>query len=42
MFIDIAVILARTKSSVFFFDEEEGGGLRRVGWANLSSGEVFI
>ena len=42
MFVDIVVILARAKSSVFLFDEEEREGLRRVGWVNLFRGEVLI
>ena len=42
MFIDISVILARAKSSVFLFDEEKGGGLGRVGGVNLSRGEILI
>ena len=42
MFVDIVVILARAKSSVFLFDDEERGGLRRVGWVNLSRGKVLI
>ena len=27
VFVDIAVVLARAKSTIFLFDEEEGGGL---------------
>ena len=42
MFIDVSVILTRTESSVFLFDEEEGRGLGRIGWADLSRGEVLI
>ena len=36
MFVDVAVILARVKSSVLLFDKEEGGRLWQVGWVNLS------
>ena len=42
MFIDVSVILAGAKSSVFLFDEKEGGSLERVGGMDFSQGEVFI
>ena len=36
VFVDVAVVLARAKSSVLLFDEEEGRCLGRVGWADFS------
>ena len=42
MFIDISVILARAKSSVFLFDKEKGQGLGGVGGMNLSRSKVLI
>ena len=36
MFVDVAVILARAKSSILLFDEEEGERLWQVGRGNLS------
>ena len=42
MFIHVMVILARAESSVFLFNKEERRGLGRVGWVNLSRGEVFV
>ena len=37
MFIEVVIVLARVEFAILLFDEEEGGGLRRVGRANLSS-----
>ena len=42
MFVEIPVILARTKFSIFLFDEEERGCLGGVGRTNLPSGKVFF
>ena len=42
VFIHVMVILARAESSVFLFHKEERRGLGRVGWTDLSRGEVFI
>ena len=42
MFVDIAVVLAGTESSILFFDEEERGRLWRVGQVDFSQGKVFV
>ena len=36
MFIQVAVILAGVEFPILLFDEKEGGGLGRVGGADLS------
>ena len=42
MFIEIPVILARVKFSVFHLYKEEGGDLRGLGFLNLARFEVFV
>ena len=42
MFVDVSVILARTKPSIFFFDKEKGGGLGGIGGMNCPRGKVLI
>jgi len=42
MFIEVSVVLAWTKSSLFLFDKEEGSGLRGVRGADFSSTKVFV
>ena len=42
VFVDVSVVLARTKSSVLLFDKEEGRRLWGVGRANLPRSEVFV
>ena len=41
MFVDVAVVLTGTKSSILLFDEEEGRCLWGVRWTDFSRGEVF-
>ena len=38
VFVEVPVILTRMKFAILLFDEEKGGGLWRVGMADLSSG----
>ena len=42
VFVDVAIVLAGAESSILLFDEEERGGLWRIGWADLSRGQVFV
>ena len=42
MFVEVTVVLAGTKSSVFLLNKEERGGLGRVGRADFSSAEVLV
>ena len=42
MFIQVVVVLARAKTTIFLFDKEEWGHLRGVRGADLSTIEVFL
>ena len=42
MGIQVTIILARVKSSVFLWDEEEWGSLRGFGRDNMTSFEIFL
>ena len=42
MFIQVAVVLARTETTIVLFDKEEWECLGGVQWANLSTIKVFL
>ena len=42
VFVQVPVVLNHSLSSVFLWHEEHGGGLFRLGQANIPFGELFV